>query len=67
MKIIIDPNSTSIAVGENDMKIPAAYKSLSIKRICELMDHEISTHALTNKNNKKTLNIKSDTYLELQE
>lgn len=67
MKITIDPKVSSISAWENKISIPESYKNLSIKRICELIDHEISTHILTNKNNKKTLNIKTDTYLELQE
>lgn len=66
-RIIIDPHSNSISTSLKSIKIPARYHTISIKRVCELINHEIMTHLVRSYNHKKTLIIKPSNISEAEE
>lgn len=58
-RIILDPHKTSISTSLHAIKIPSRYDSLTVKRVCELINHEVMTHFVRSYNNTHTLVIKS--------
>lgn len=67
VKIILDDNLPNFGVGDYKLDVPGKYKDISIERICQLIDHEISTHLLRMINKNKGINIKTEWYLETEE
>ncbi len=67
VKIIVSPRVAGFGVQRYVIDIPTSRTHISIKRLCELIDHEISTHLIRTINQKNTINIKTEGYLETEE
>ena len=73
-KVIMSDIATNFSVGrrkdeyfdDHTIKFPAN-NNYEIKRVCELIDHEVGTHFVRNKNSSLWVDIKSGWYLETEE
>lgn len=67
MKIIMDPKANLMSTGKYLLRLPSSREDISVKEFCEAIDRSISTHIVATKNDMKTLNMRSDSYLEFHE
>lgn len=71
VRIYLDPRVSGFwigdAIGSANIDVPAHRESISIKRLCSLIDHEISTHLLRVLNKKNVFNLKTEWHQETEE
>jgi hypothetical protein len=67
VKIILNKNSSNFSVGDYKIEVPNNDENISIKRVCELIDHEIGIHLPRFLNKDQWINIKTEWYLETEE
>lgn len=60
VRIYLDPRVSGFGVGDYTIDVPANRDSISIRRLCGLIDHEINVHFLRMMNQKNVLNIKTE-------
>ncbi len=66
-KITLDPRVSWFGIKEYSVDIPTSRDRLSVKRLCQLIDHEITTHLLRTVNKRNTVNLNTEWYLETEE
>lgn len=66
-KITLDPRVSWFGIKEYAVNIPTSRDKMSVKRLCELIDHEINTHLLRAHNKRNTVNLTTEWYLETEE